>query len=206
MVFTDTMSYSIGDLASDGGGNIVHNVSNGLFMGGLRTPNTNGDMQIHQLGIWNIALDRGTDAGSDSGLGPLIPVGLINNIIPNSPIDHLFNRGFGTLIDWKKAGGPYTQNENLVHLIQFGAVEEAMSSNRPGRDTGYHAYQGDLNMTGVTPEGRYLAEFDFEGTTPATATNNGNHYTDNTTIADILSPDGANGTTKFGKCFPGQNL
>ena len=216
---TDTMGYSIGDTAQDGGGNIVHNVSNGLFMGGLRTPNSNGDMQIHQLGIWNVALDRTTSAGSNAHLGPLAPVGLIDGGVFVSPIDYLFNAGFGTTVDWKKNSplvadlssptgfsSVYSQSGNLCHLIQFGAVEQAMSSGFPGRDTGYHIYQGDMNFTGVTPEGRYIAEFDFEGSSPPTATNNGNHYTDNTTLKDILSPDGANGTTLFGKCHPGQNL
>ncbi len=203
---TDTMAYNLSASPTDGAGGIVTNVSNGLYMGGLRTPTTAGDMQVHQLGIWNIALDRGTNAGSDSGLGGLVAVGLVDGIVNHSPIDVLFNNGFGTLVDWKKPSGRYVQHENLCHLIQFGAVEQAMSTGFPGRDTGYHVYQGDLNFTGVTDEGKYIAEFDYADIGPATATNDGNHYTDNTSIADILSPDGANGTTQFDKCYPGQNL
>jgi len=204
---TDTMAYSIGDSSVDGLGNIVHNVSDGLFMGGLRTPNSQCDIQVHQLGLWNIALDRNRNAGSDSGLGGLEDIGLVNGFVNSSSIDHLFNGGFGTTVDWKSG---YNQSQNLIHLIQFGAVEQAMSTGLPGRDTGYHYFNGDMNFTGVTPEGRYLARFNFtddpDSSNPPTADNTGNHYTDNTTIADILSPDGANGTTEFDKCFPGQNL
>ena len=219
---TDTMAYNLSAAFSDGGGNIAHNVTNGQYIGNLRTPGTQGDMQVHQLGLWNIALDRGTVAGSNLGLGGLVPIGLKNGVIPNSPIDYLFNKGHGTLIDWKKPGGVipgsgpsglattlYSQNVNLCHLIQFGAVEQAMSSGFPGRDTGYHVYQGDLNFTGTTPEGRYQKSFNYAGDPPgepATADSTGEHWTDNTSIADILSPEGTNGTTKFNKCYPGQNL
>ena len=204
---TDTMAYNLSAAFTDGGGAIVHNVSNGLYMGGLRTPETQGNMQVHQLGIWNIALDRSTAAGSNTSLGGLEPVGVL---IPNrSAIEHLFNKGQGTLVDWTAAGTGYPQASNLCHLIQFGAVEQAMSTGFPGRDTGYHVHKGDLNFTGVTPTPRFLARFNYAGDPPdepETADNTGNHYTDNTTIADILSPDGANGTTQFDKCFPGQNL
>jgi len=217
---TDTMSYNIvGCLPTDGGGNIILNISNGLFMGGLRTPNSSADCQIHQFGFWNVALDRKTDAGNNASLGPLIGVGLIDGVVASSPIDYLFNAGFGTLVDWKQnsplvtdlsnptgSSSVYSQAGNLCHLIQFGAVEQAMSTGFPGRDTGYHVHNGDMNFTGVTPEGRYVADFNYADPGPVTATNNGNHYTDNTTIADILSPNGTNGTTAFSKCYPGQNL
>ena len=213
---TDTMGYNLSASATDGGGNLVHNVSDGLFMGGKRTPNTNSQFQAHQLGIWNIALDR-------LATGTIEDVGLVDGIVKTSAIDYLFNKGFGTTVDWKQPsplktnlsiiGGSnpgksrdYSHNENLVHLIQFGAVEQAMSTGFPGRDTGYHYFKGDLNFTGITPVGRFRASFDYADPGPATETNDGNHYTDNTTIADILSPEGTNGTTQFDEAYPGQNL
>lgn len=213
---TNTHGYSIGDLPTDISA-FTRNVFDGQYTGNLRTPELNGDIQFHQLGIWNIALDRNTDAGSDNGLGGLEDVGLVDGFVKNSAIDYLFNKGFGTLVDWKKnsattdsLGVPiYRQAGNLCHLIQFGAVEQAMSTGFPGRDTGYHLYKGDMNFTGVTPEGRYPPSQNYTGNPPnepETADNTGEHWTDNTSIADILSPDGNNGTTKFDKCHPGQNL
>lgn len=214
---TDSMAYNLSAAFTDGEGNIVHNVTNGQYIGDLRTPNTNGNMQVYQLGIWNIALDRSTVAGGTAGLGGLVNVGLVDGNVSSSAIDHLFNAGFGTTVDWRQPGPLvagstpiptrlYSQNENLCHLIQFGAVEQAMSTGFPGRDTGYHVYQGDLNFTGVTPEGRYQAQFNYADPGPDTEDNTGNHYTDNTTIADILSPNGTNGTTQSDNAYPGQNL
>ena len=196
-----TMGYSIGDLADDGGPGptTIRNMLNGQYTGSFRVPTFNNFGQYHQIGIWNIALDR-------LGNGGLDDVGLVDGIVQNSAIDRLFNSGFGTLVNWKRPNGTYIQNENLVHLIQFGAVEQAMSTGFPGRDTGYHLYKGDLNFTGVTPVGRFPETFKYVSPGPADVTNTGDHYTDNTSIADILSPKGTNGTTEFDKCHPGQNL
>ncbi|KKL03745.1 hypothetical protein LCGC14_2623040, partial [marine sediment metagenome] len=122
----------------------------------------------------------------------------------------------GTLVDWKEpgpvllgGGRTYVQNENLCHLIQFGAVEQAMSSGLPGRDTGNHYFKGDMNFTGTTPEGRYPQPWEYiseASVDDLTTVNTGEHWTDNTTIADVLSPEGTNGTTQHDQCYPGQNL
>ena len=46
-----------------------------------------------------------------------------------------------------------------------------------------------------------------DGSSPSdnSETNTNKHWTDNTTIADILSPTGSNGTTQFDFAYPGQN-
>ncbi|KKL85139.1 hypothetical protein LCGC14_1957710, partial [marine sediment metagenome] len=74
---TNTHGYSLGDNFTDAG-SAIRNVINGIYAGSLRVPTTQGDSQLHQLGIWNVALDRGTAAGSDNSLGSLVDVGLIN--------------------------------------------------------------------------------------------------------------------------------
>ena len=164
---TNTHGYSIGDNVTDGGPGLPtnRNVVDGQYSGSLRVPTTQADLFYHQLGIWNVALDRSTAAGSNANLGGLAEVGLQNEgteqaFVANSPIDYLFNAGFGTLVDWKEPSplvadlsSPtgtsriYVQNENLCHLIQFGAVEQAMSSGLPGRDTGNHYFKGDIPDT-----------------------------------------------------------
>lgn len=205
---TNTHGYSLGDNVTDGGPGLPsnRNVVDGIYAGNLRLPTTQGPSFLHQLGIWNVALDRSTSAGNNLGLGGLIPVGLSG--VNASPIDILFNGGFGTLIDWKERHGNYIQNENLCHLIQFGAVEQPMESGYPGRDTGNHYFTGDMNFTGVEPEGRFKQPFIYpeNSVNPRVVTQNGNHWTDNTTISDILSPEGTNGTTQHDQCYPGQNL
>ena len=220
---TNTHGYSIGDNVTDGGPGLpsIRNVTDGVYSGSLRTPTTQGDSFIHQLGIWNVALDRSTAAGSNTHLGGLVDVGLINagaedEFVASSPIDYLFNAGFGTLVDWRQLAPlnidgltrDYIQNENLCHLIQFGAVEQAMSTGFPGRDTGNHYFKGDMNFTGTTPVGRFPAVWDYVGNDldALSTVNTGEHWTDNTTIADVLSPNGTNGTTQHDQCYPGQNL
>ena len=224
---TNTHGYSLGDSVTDGGSLPTNrNVANGIYAGNLRIPETQGDSFLHQIGIWNVALDRGTAAGSNSSLGTLVDVGLTNagaedEFIASSPIDYLFNAGFGTLVDWRQPSPlvtdlsqptglsrAYVQNENLVHLIQFGAVEQPMESGYPGRDTGNHYFTGDLNFTGTTHVGGFPQPWNYFGNdlNALPTTNNGEHWTDNTTIADVLSPEGTNGTTQHDECYPGQNL
>ena len=197
-----TMSWNIGQLAvpSYAGGNVFE----GVYHGDLRYANCN-NFQIHQMGVWNVCLDA-VNSGQGASIGA---------------IKTLFNEGHGTEIDWRinqiteldgivDLSSSYFQAENLVHLIQYGAVEQPMSTGYPGRDTGNPLFGGDLNLTGTSV--RYEDDPD-QGWLPGNAspndlgfTNTNAHYTDNTTIADILSPEGTNGTTQFDQAYPGQNL
>ncbi len=197
-----TMAYNLAQSRSDA---VNFNVHLGKYNGNLRYASC-GNFQIHQLGWWNVCLDS-VSQGQGSTIGA---------------IKKLFDEGYGTL-DWRKnhivlkavIGGidpenSYWQSENLIHLIQYGAVEQAMSTGFPGRDTGNHLFRGDMNMTGTSVK---YKDDQSEGWLPGGGnpkdlgfTNTNKHYTDNTTIADILSPDGNNGTTQFDQAYPGQNL
>ncbi len=180
----------------------------GHYTGNLRYGNIN-NFQIQQLGMWNVCLDA-VNEGQGASIGS---------------IQTIFNEGHGTEIDWRKniittnlvgtldTSKSYWQSENLIHLIQFGAVERDLRDGDGGfaaRDTGNHLFRGDMNMTGTSI--RYISSQTINWL-PGTKspndmglTNTGEHFTDNTTIADFLSPDGANGTTQFDQCYPGQNL
>ena len=193
------LAVQVNDTASAG------NIHKGIYNGNLRYP-VCGNFQIHQLGWWNVCLDS-VNQGQGSTIGA---------------IKKIFDEGYGTL-DWRKnhivlktvVGGidpenSYWQAENLIHLIQYGAVEQPMSTGYPGRDTGNPLFRGDLNMTGTSL--RYKDDQE-ENWLPGSSspkdlgvTNTNAHYTDNTTIADVLSPDGNNGTTQFDQAHPGQNL
>ncbi len=196
-----TMAYNLGQSRSDADN---FNYRLGIYNGNLRyAPCSN--FQIHQMGWWNVCLDSVSE-GQGSTIGP---------------IKTLFDEGRSTL-DWRintivrnpnNAIDPeksYWQSENLIHFIQYGAVEQPMSTGFPGRDTGNPLFQGDMNMTGTSV--RYRDD-QTEGWLPGNQspedlgfTNTNAHYTDNTTIADVLSPDGTNGTTQFDQAYPGQNL
>ena len=196
-----TMAYNLAAGIQDNKGG---NYKNGIYTGNLRYINVN-NFQIHQFGMWNVCLDA-------LGIGQGASIEAIKT---------LFNEGHGTKIDWREnilnlnaqdvliPAGSYFQAENLIHLIQFGAVEQPMVTGFPGRDTGNPLFQGDLNMTGTSA--RFQGD-DMEfsnGTNPSgltpPLTNTNEHFTDNTTIADVLSPTGSNGTTQFDFSYPGQN-
>ena len=162
-------------------------------------PQIAGDAHIHQAGFWNVALDN-WNGNSYVGAG--------NGI---EAIYYLYNTGRGAEIDWRQnsgpatelttsnaaylQGSPYIMADNLVHFWQFGQIEQAFSTGYPGRDTGFHLYHGDFNHTG---EIRPL------GATNAGASPNSYSYT--TSIADVVSPDGENGTTQSDYAYPGQQL
>ncbi len=197
-----TMAYNLGQARSDADN---FNYKLGVYNGNLRYPPCS-NFQIHQMGWWNVCLDS-VSQGQGSTIGP---------------IKTIFNEGHGTEIDWRKniivknpfgAIDPeqsYWQSENLIHLIQYGAVEQPMSTGYPGRDTGNHLFQGDMNMTGTSVRYRDDQTDNWlpgNGTPEGLGfTNTNAHYTDNTTIADVLSPEGTNGTTQFDQAYPGQNL
>ena len=197
-----TMGYNLAVQAVDGEG--AGNYENGIYAGNLRYPNCT-NFQVYQVGWWNVCLDA-VNEGQGASIGS---------------IKRLFNEGRGTEINWREnllietgtpggidASQSYWQSENLIHLIQYGAVEQPMVTGFPGRDTGNHLFQGDMNMTGTSI--RFRGEdLNFnDGTSPAdnSETNTNEHWTDNTTIADVLSPEGTNGTTQFDQCYPGQNM
>jgi hypothetical protein len=184
------LGYNLGNKSTDV---ISGNYIEGVYTGNQRYPETS-NILYHQLGIWNVALDS-TQAGTGWNIGP---------------INRLFNGGDGTAVNWKEnttdfdAGGPldtqnYNQEENLVHLIQFGAVEQPMSTGFPGRDTGNPVFGGDLNFTGKSEN--FVDPLTFPDSSTKAST--GNHWTDDTSIADVLSPEGNNGTTQFDKSYPG---
>ena len=183
----------------------------GTYTGDLNEPFMS-NKQYHMMGIWNTALDS-TQQGKGWNIGP---------------IQALFNRGRSGVHDWKQAIETvdpssvfaylnYNQQENLIHQIQFGAVEREFRSLETLRDTGYFLPGGDLNFTSNHAQDGY---FDTWHQT----TDVGGHFhqrqmPDNewydglgqswnrgTDIYDILSPEGTNDTTQYDYAYPGQNL
>ncbi|KKL70890.1 hypothetical protein LCGC14_2100390 [marine sediment metagenome] len=176
------------------------------------------NIAYHQIGIWNVALDSDV-----TGVGWNI-----------GPIRKLYNGGKGTEIDWKVNTGvsdpifatlEYTQSENLVHLIQFGAVEKAFSSLETLRDTGYFLPGGELNFTQDLRNNEYYDNWHQTDHTVHNGAdrfhqrqipdgggaddwydNLGQSWSRGTDIYDILSPTGSNNTTQYDWAHPGQNL
>lgn len=183
----------------------------GYYTGDLNEA-TCTNRQMHLLGIWNKALDS-----DQSGKGWNI-----------GPINALFNKGRSGVHDWKEpietAFGDsfpwlnYGFQENLIHQIQFGAVEKAFSSNETLRDTGYFLPGGDLNFTaggnkpavdGWHEQWHQLAEGPHQGWRDLATgwyEGFGNSWSRGTDIYDILSPTGSNNTTQYNYAYPGQNM
>ena len=165
--------------------------------------------RTHQIGMWNIDIDR-TNQGSTS--------------TSDDAILYLYNSGRGTEIDWRvnstavrvEDGAPiYPYANNLVHMNQLGAAiadfddgfiyansqarahrewNEDSSGTRaaPGRDVGNHLFRGDMSFTrrGIV----------------SNAGDNTRSMDSNTTMADFLSPDGELGTTQATETYPGSTL
>ncbi len=182
------------------------------YTGDLAQTFTIKNMQYHQIGIWNVALDS-TELAYGWNRGP---------------IDNLYNSGHGTQVDWKGPIGDsqggfaylnYVQHENLVHLIQFGAVEKQFSSLETLRDTGNFLPGGELNFTQDVRENDYWetwhqlagganfhkVEIPFGGS-GIWYPQLGQSWTRGADIYDILSPFGCNNTTQYDWAYPGQNL
>ncbi len=182
------------------------------YTGDLANVLTIKNMQYHQLGMWNIALD--SDATGQGG-----------NI---GPINALYNGGHGTEVDWKQNVGTltgifaiqnYIQSENLIHLIQFGAVEKAFSSLETLRDTGYFLPNGDMNFTQDERDNEYWRDWhlldesspNFHKVELPSGSGDfflqlGQSWMRGSDIYDILSPTGSNNTTQYDWAYPGQNL
>lgn len=188
----------------------------GVYTGDLGMgPWVSAGTQWHQLGIWNTALDS-----DRTGMGWNI-----------GPIQTLYNEGRGWAVDWRRNttqhGGllNYRQAENLVHLNQFGAVEERFQTKRAGRDAGYHLpdWQGALNWT----YDRWEQGYEFWRYTHGDPDNPGSgkdmyhqkklpnalwydnlgqSWSRGTDIYDVLSPGGTNYTTEYNRSYPGQGL
>ena len=181
---------------------------------------TTKNMAYNQMGIWNVALDSDV-TGTGWNIGP---------------INALYNKGRGTAVDWK---GPitttleelfayqnYIQYENLIHLVQFGAVERPFRELETLRDTGFFLPGGNLNFTQDVRENDYFEtwhqtnhtvhnsedrfhqiQIPFEsGLADDWYANFGQSWSRGTDIYDILSPTGSNGTTQYDYAYPGQNL
>lgn len=174
------------------------------------------NIAYHQIGIWNVALDSDV-----TGIGWNV-----------GPINRLYNGGQGTAIDWKQPSGSavfpfeylnYVQNENLVHLIQFGAVERAFSSLETLRDTGHFLPGGELNFTQDLRNNSYFENWHQTDHTVRNGedrfhqleipngggvwyNNLGQSWTRGADIYDILSPTGSNNTTQYDWAYPGQQM
>ena len=232
------MLYSFGGTTT---GDLVQSAAGthlGNYSGDSSLRDGAGGIRIHQAGMWNVALDNWSGYEYNPGYATQVP------FFDSPPLTWLYNRGYGTEIDWRENSGeqtdpdvqlsyvddsvvppvtvvrtgnstnraptevykPYIQAENLVHFWQFGAVEQAMSSGHTLRDTGFHLYKGDLNFTGVIdPHNPAVEAADTSHDPSDTDTHNG--WTEETTIADIVSPHGENGTTLSTTiAYPGQTL
>lgn len=191
-----------------------------FYTGDLNQSPTN-NMAYNQIGIWNVALDTTSNIKGIKDIG--------GNI---GPIRELYNGGKGTEIDWKQPSGGltgvfalqnYSQHENLIHLIQFGAVEKGFHSLETLRDTGYFLPGGDLNFTQDVRENEYFENWHQTDHTvhdgedrfhqrevPINSqnwfANLGQTWNRGTDIGDILSPTGSNNTTQYNWAHPGQNL
>jgi len=205
---TGALTYQYEDHADD----IAYTYSNGYFNGDLRKgPFVSAGMQWYQLGIWDTALDS-----DENGMGWNI-----------GPIQALYNEGRGWAVDWRRnttqnSGSPFTehldyrQSENLIHLCQFGAVEEPFSTKRAGRDTGNYLpdWQGELNWTYDRQEQGYDWQRVIQDANYHQYLLLNGLYYDNlpqswmrgTDIYDVLSPLGTNGTTQYDRAYPGQGL
>jgi hypothetical protein len=172
----------------------------GIYIGGSNNIAAYA-VQWHQAGMWSIALDNWDGYRYVQAEG-------------QAAMNYLYNQGFGTEIDW---GGvsvidpqpdgsefqAYVTAENLNSLWQFGAVETAFYLGEALRDTGYHLYGGELNMTSQIFPHHEGSETDTPlGTLPYTSDSWGN----TAGIWDVRSPEGTNGTTQSDICYPGQNL
>jgi hypothetical protein len=171
----------------------------GVYLGSGNNVTT-AAVQWHQAGMWSVALDNWNGYVYSQGDG-------------QASINYLYNEGFGTEIDW---GGvsiidpqpdgsefqAYAVAENLNSLWQFGAVESAFYLGEALRDTGYHLYGGDLNMTSQI----FPHHDGFEANSPLKPVWGPNSWSNTTGIWDVRSPEGTNGTTQSDICFPGQNL
>lgn len=164
----------------------------------------NGTFTIHQMGMWNVALDNWDGMGFNPGVAEqrdsspwyAIPWdqndpdgdgtdGRHNPVKGSSltAIHYLFNQGYGTDIDWKKNSNEridgareYIFAENLVHLWQFGAVPDVYSTTANTlRDTGNHLYRGDVNFL------RAMTTATAEGAST-------NSWCDDCELSDIFSP------------------
>ncbi len=164
----------------------------------------NGTYTIHQMGMWNVALDNwdgkgfnpGTAEQRDSGVWYKLPLetppitndtdGRENAVKGSSltAIHYLYNQGYGTDIDWKKnsiarpdGALEYIFAENLIHLWQFGAIPDEYSNTAETlRDTGNYLFGGGVN---------FLRQ--WTGTT-LTGGGSSNLWSEDTKLTDILSP------------------
>ncbi len=185
----------------------------GIYTGDLNQAGggVNTRTQYYQLGIWNVALDS-DEQGQGWNIGP---------------IQSLYNLGRGWAVDWRRdtdiydddsalfAHLDYRASENLVHFCQFGAVEQAFTTKKAGRDTGnpLAGWEGELNWTYNREEQGYEWQQAAAGANYHKRKIEGIWY-DNlpqswdrgTDIYDVLSPGGTNNTIEYGFSYPGQNM
>ncbi len=196
---TNDYIYSIG--MPSGGPNSFF--QHGVYQGSHLKVN-NGTFNIHQMGMWNVAIDNwdgmGFNVGNaeqrdsapwyhmpyDESFASYHTDGRHNPSQGSSltALHYLYNQGYGTDIDWKKNSKQridkayeYIFAENLVHLWQFGAVidGEFSTTSQTLRDTGNHLYRGGVNfLRSITTEAA-----EGVGT---------NAWSDDCRVSDVLSP------------------
>jgi hypothetical protein len=163
----------------------------------------NGTFTIHQMGVWNVALDNWDGMGFNPGVAeqrdssPWYSVpydgsyngqhtdGRHNAFAGSSltAIHYLYNQGFGTDIDWKKNSNTridgakeYIFAENLIHLWQFGAIADEFSTTaRTLRDTGNHLLGGGVNFLRTITSGTQGGK-------------SSNAWSEDCKLSDIVSP------------------
>jgi hypothetical protein len=196
---TGRMGYTVGCPYVDGLG--AGSTFEGIYNGDKRE-NLMSHTQWHRLGIWNEPLDR--------GMGTTLPSQWILRGGEDNDDD-------ATALDWKDSQDTYTglfawQNYNgawLRHENKFGNIEQPFETTLPCRDDGINIWNGDLNWTKVIepfrePDPSVPSQYHKRLIDSTYLLQTGNSWTDNTSIADILSPHGDNGTTQFGYAYPGQ--
>jgi len=189
----------------------------GEYVGNLRNPSIASDISFHKLGMWNTALDS-TATGAGNNIGQ---------------IEALLNDGRGWAVDWKRSVDAYIKTtgsgfttvntnvsydlqESIVHLIQFGAVEEAFQTLHAIRDSGYPLPGGEMNMLQIHEDFHQLThaedppgtdrfhQIELPSGSGKWFKQTGASWTDGTDIYDVLSPLGTNGTTQYDYAYPGQ--
>jgi len=202
---TGHMAWNVGCQSQDGLG--AQNMYEGIYNGDLRQPSM-AFAQYHRMGVWNTCVDAGIGALDRlyyifNGQGTSLPGA---NKVP-SEYDPTATDWFDVQTDyegineWKNYRG-----NTLIHQHLFGNIERPFDTTFPCKDFGRTLWGGDINFTGVTEPYREVSGAHYhqrliEGTY---YDQTGNNWTDNTSIADILSPAGLNGTTQFGYAYPGQ--
>ncbi len=194
---TNDYVYSIG---SSGGAQPFYNV--GIYTGDDHKIN-NGTFLIHQMGMWNVALDNWDGMGFNPGVAEqrdsspwyAVPYdasynfthtdGRQNTFLGSSltAIHYLFNQGYGTDIDWKKNSNvridgakEYIFAENLIHLWQFGAIADEFSTTaRTLRDTGNHLLGGGINFLRTITSGTQAGK-------------SSNAWSEDGELSDVVSP------------------